>query len=203
MASAKLATLAIRTLAKPISNQIKQQAKEHETFRRWCVSLAQNMHRAEVKLRTNLLGDNPKSIRPLSEARAIENGANSIAEGFLFGVAALLIVGETWRSSRSQAKRRDVVDDQMDELSGRIDALGETVKALEAHFEERWAAEKERNDELNKVLGRMIDVGLRGGWAELEDTPLRLPQVRIIPVPPPPEEADSSARARPDLESSS
>ncbi|KAI5119161.1 hypothetical protein M0805_008644 [Coniferiporia weirii] len=186
MASAKLTTLAIRTIAKPISNHIKQQAKEHETFRRWCVSLAQNMHRAEVKLRTNLLGDNPKSIRPLSEARAIENGANSIAEGFLFGVATLLVVGETWRSSRSQAKRRDVVDDQMDELSGRIDALGETVKALEAHFEERRAAEKERNDELNKVLGRMIDVGLRGGRAELEDTPLRLPQVRIVPVPPPP-----------------
>ncbi|THH03649.1 hypothetical protein EW145_g6114 [Phellinidium pouzarii] len=198
MATAKLATLAIRTLAKPISNRIKQQAKEHETFRSWCVSLAQRIHRTEVKLRTNLLGDNPKSIRPLSEARAIENGANSIAEGFLFGVAALLIVGETWRSSRSQSKRRDVVDDQIDDLSNRIQGLGDTVKGIEARFEERWAAEKERNDELNRILNRVIDAGLRGGLVEFEDTPLRLPQVRIIPPLPRdednPEQSDSSSQ---------
>ncbi|KAH8101981.1 OPA3-domain-containing protein [Phellopilus nigrolimitatus] len=181
MASTKLATLAIRTIAKPISNQIKQQAKEHETFRKQCVSLAQNMHRAEVKLRTNLLGDTSKSIRPLSEARAIENGANAIAEGFLFSVAAVLIVGETWRSSRSQAKRRDTVDDQIEDLAGRIQGVGDAVKELEARFEERWAAEKQRNDDLNRVLSRIIDVGLQGGWAELEDTPLRLPKVNVDP----------------------
>ena len=40
--------------------------------------------------------------------RAIENGANAIAEGFLFSVAAVLILGETYRSSRNQARRRDL-----------------------------------------------------------------------------------------------
>ena len=35
--------------------------------------------------------------RPLSETRAIQQGANTISEAFLFSVAAALILGETWR----------------------------------------------------------------------------------------------------------
>ncbi|CAD6970291.1 unnamed protein product, partial [Tilletia controversa] len=41
MASAKVATLAIRTLAKPIATQIKSQAADHPTFRAFCIGLAQ------------------------------------------------------------------------------------------------------------------------------------------------------------------
>lgn len=77
--------------------------------------------------------------------RAIENGANAIAEGFLFGVAALLIVGETWRSSRSSAKRRTDVDDRVDTLSRQVETLSTSIKDLEARFEERWDEEKERH----------------------------------------------------------
>ncbi|PAV23386.1 OPA3-domain-containing [Pyrrhoderma noxium] len=180
MATAKLATLAIRTIAKPIASTIKHQAKEHETFRRLCVQIAQSKHRTEVNLRTNLLGEPAKNIRPLSEARAIDSGADAIAEGFLFAVAAVLIIGESWRSSRSQSKRRDLVDDQIEDLSNRISELSKTVEDMQTQFNEQWQAERERNDELNKVLGRIVDVGLRGGWAELEDTPLRIPRVKAI-----------------------
>jgi len=147
------------------------------------VSLAQRMHRTEVKLRTNILGEPPKSIRPLSEARAIDTGANSIAEGFLFGVAALLIIGESYRSSRSQAKRRDVVDDQIDDLKTQVRELSDSVKNLEESFEERWSTEQHRNDELNRVLNRIVDVGLRSGWSEFEETPIRIPKVEIRSQP--------------------
>ena len=34
MATAKIATLAIRTLAKPIATQLKSQAAQHESFKR-------------------------------------------------------------------------------------------------------------------------------------------------------------------------
>ncbi|EJD06200.1 OPA3-domain-containing protein [Fomitiporia mediterranea MF3/22] len=190
MATTKLATLAIRTLAKPIANTIKQQAKEHETFRRWCMNLAQAKHRAEVNLRTNLLGEPAKNIRPLSEARAIDQGADAIAEGFLFSVAALLILGETYRSSRSQAKRRDVIDDKIEDLNNRIEGLSEGVKALERRFEEQWELEKGRNEELTRVLNRIVDVGLRGGWAEFEDTSLRIPSNSI--TTPSPQSSSSS-----------
>ncbi|EPQ50145.1 OPA3-domain-containing protein [Gloeophyllum trabeum ATCC 11539] len=165
MATAKLGTLLIRTLAKPISNQIKVQAKQHETFRSFCVNLAQRMYRAEVKLRTGLLGEPAKHIRPLSETKAIENGANALAEGFLFSVAAALIIAETWRSSRSQTKRRDAVDDQLDDIKERLGLMEERVKEIAVSLEGLAS----RNDELTRILERIVEVGMKGGWVEVKD----------------------------------
>ncbi|KAH9930853.1 OPA3-domain-containing protein [Fomitopsis serialis] len=192
MASAKIATLVIRTLAKPISNQLKTQAKQHETFRTFCVNLAQQMYKTEVRLRTNLLGEPAKHVRPLSETRAIENGANALAEGFLFGVAAALIMAETWRSSRNQTKRRDKVDDQLEELENRIGTLSERTESLQRMFEERWEEEKQRNDELARILERVVEIGLRGGWAEFEGTPLQLPRIQLARPPSSPSPAPTS-----------
>ena len=41
----------------------------HETFRDICIGLAQRMHRAELGLRTRLLGEPAVHVRPLSETR--------------------------------------------------------------------------------------------------------------------------------------
>ncbi|CAA7260931.1 unnamed protein product [Cyclocybe aegerita] len=181
MASTKLATLIIRTIAKPISGRLKEQARQHERFRTICVDLAQFMYRSEVKLRTNILGEPARHIRPLSEAKAIENGANFLAEGFLFSVAASLIIGETWRSSRNQSKRRDSVDDSLEDLGERIAALNTRVDDLVKVWEEERGAERQRNDELSRILERVVEIGLRGGWAEFQDTPLQLPRIQLSP----------------------
>ena len=76
--------------------------------------------------------------------RAIENGANALAEGFLFGVAALLILGETWRSSRSQSQRRDSVDVQLEELSAKLEGLSKRVEGFAGQYDERWEEEMRR-----------------------------------------------------------
>lgn len=76
--------------------------------------------------------------------RAIENGANALAEGFLFGVAALLILGETWRSSRSQSKRRDSVDDHLEELSTKLQELSTRVEGIAGQYDDRWQEERLR-----------------------------------------------------------
>ncbi|KAJ7503154.1 optic atrophy 3 protein-domain-containing protein [Mycena galericulata] len=181
MASVKIATLLIRTVAKPISAQIKNQAKQHERFRVFCVDLAQMMYRSEVKLRTNILGEPAKHIRPLSETRAIENGANALAEGFLFTVAAGLILGEAWRSSRSQSKRRDVVDDQIEDLGTKIQDLSAQVTTLAQTVDAHQRDADQRNDELTRIMQRIVQFGLSGGWAEFEGTPLQLPRVQLVP----------------------
>lgn len=182
MATVKIGTLLIRTLAKPISSRIKTQAREHERFRNVCVSLAQTLYRYEVRLRTGLLfvgeADAPagaRHVRPLSETRAIENGANFIAEGFLFAVAAALILGESWRSSRSEARRRADVGDALGELQVRV---GELAARLE-RWEDASAEERERARELARILDRVVEIGLRGGWAELQDTPLQIPRIQL------------------------
>ncbi|KAJ6497490.1 optic atrophy 3 protein-domain-containing protein [Mycena sanguinolenta] len=181
MATVKIATLIIRTVAKPIATALKTQAKEHQRFRGLCVNLAQFMYRSEVKLRTNVLGEPEKHIRPLSETRAIENGANALAEGFLFSVAAALILGETWRSSRSQSRRRDSVDEQIDALGTKIEELSAKVTAFSDNVEERVRGLEERNEELTRLTQRIVEFGLRGGWAEFEGTPLQLPRIQLVP----------------------
>ena len=38
---------------------------------------------------------------------------------------------------------------------------------------------KFRNDELGRILERVVEIGLRGGWAEFEETPLMLPRIQL------------------------
>ncbi|RJE26930.1 OPA3 domain protein [Aspergillus sclerotialis] len=59
----KLSSLVIRTLSKPIANQIKAQAREHERFRRMCISMAQGLHRLDMRLRLGVIRDSAASER--------------------------------------------------------------------------------------------------------------------------------------------
>lgn len=137
----------------------------------------------------------------IASARAIENGANALAEGFLFGVAALIIIGETWRSSRSLSKRRDDVNDKLEDLSTRVHELSSRLDQSLAEVEERLEYERQRyyifvsllfpsvdrmrskfrNDELGRILERVVEIGLRGRWAEFEETSLMLPRIQLVP----------------------
>ena len=38
-----------------------------------------------------------------------------------------------------------------------------------------------RNDELARILERVVEIGLSGGWAELQDTPLHPPHIQLAP----------------------
>ncbi|KAG8217043.1 optic atrophy 3 protein-domain-containing protein [Butyriboletus roseoflavus] len=209
MATVKLATLVIRvqfipsletfplthqhpqTIAKPISAQLRNQAKQHDTFRNLCISLAQKMHTAEISLRTNILGEPARHhIRPLSETKAIENGANALAESFLFAVAAALILGETYRTSSKQSKRRDDVDEKLDNLLGAVERLQEATTAVEGALEgvrEEVEREQKRREALERVVERLVGLGKRGGGlgdaSVWEGTPLSAPRVGIVRSP--------------------
>ncbi|KAK5172134.1 uncharacterized protein LTR77_003772 [Saxophila tyrrhenica] len=178
----KLLSLGIRTVAKPIGNYIKRQAKEHEGFRRFAIGSAQRVHRIDMRLRLGLLHDpeaqqrmhdreqraaeekkkkaetptvrtadeqkkydeqqardekdradkEPKKekekaqkikIRPLSDARAIELGANFFSETFIFGVAVTLLLLENYRNSRNRSQRRDEVEERLDALEAQVETL--------------------------------------------------------------------------------
>ncbi|KAI9842268.1 MAG: hypothetical protein M1837_007337 [Sclerophora amabilis] len=181
----KITSLIVKTLSKPIANQIKSQAREHARFRRICVSFAQGLHRVDMRLRLGLLQDpaamerqatkeaaealekkrkleiptvkteaqmkadeaaaernktksteKPKvsskpRIRPLSEAKAIDTGANFISETFLFLVGGSLIVFESFRSRRRENNRREDVADRLGELEENEDNARKALVALE------------------------------------------------------------------------
>jgi len=118
--------------------------------------------------------------------RAIQNGANNLAEIFLFGVAATLILGETYRGSRKTANRRDTVDDKLEDLRDDVDRLQKRWEEEERRLEERAnEAEKRcafsflrrgdesaadlfhvesRNAELQSIIQAVVDAGMRNGW---------------------------------------
>lgn len=62
-------------------------------------------------------------IRPLSEARAIELGANFFSEAFIFGVAVGLLLWENWRSRRKESARRDDVAERLEQLEAEVEGL--------------------------------------------------------------------------------
>jgi optic atrophy 3 protein len=75
-------------------------------------------------------------IRPLTEAKAIDSGANFISEGFLFSVGLGLILFETWRSRRKENNRRSDVAEQIAALEGQNRALAEKVDTMDHQLSE-------------------------------------------------------------------
>lgn len=70
-------------------------------------------------------------IRPLSESKAIESGANFISESFLFLVAGGLILFESWRSRNKESTRREGVEGRLADLEQSEQAAREALVALE------------------------------------------------------------------------
>ena len=91
-------------------------------------------------------------IRPLSESKAIESGANFISETFLFLVAGGLIVYESWRSRRKESTRREGVEDRLVELEESEKTAREGLVALEKEL----LALKAKQGELSKSAPRIL-----------------------------------------------
>ena len=53
----------------------------------------------------------------------MQNGASTLAEAFLFFVGASLVLGESYRSSRKDTKRRDDVKERLEALESEIGTL--------------------------------------------------------------------------------
>lgn len=64
----------------------------------------------------------------VNDNRAIQNGATTLAETFLFFVGASLIVGESVRSSRKDTRRRDQVQDRLETLEEEVKRLSEQLE---------------------------------------------------------------------------
>ncbi|KAJ3037059.1 hypothetical protein HK097_003630 [Rhizophlyctis rosea] len=172
MATIKLGSLVVRTLAKPLANSIKAQAKEHPAFREFCINLAQKTHRWEQELQTRFLGYKPKQIRPLNDAKAVENGAAFLSEGFILSVAILTILGETWRSQRKSTNQKRDVDESINQLEtdhastqDEIEELRSAVSSVTRELETLQKQNRQLQDTLDSLVQVVRDqeVG-RHGW---------------------------------------
>lgn len=76
---------------------------------------------------------NKPRIRPLSEAKAIETGANFVAEAFIFSVGIAVIVFEQWRQRRKARNQRDDIREDLEDLQKEFQAVKAELDELKAH----------------------------------------------------------------------
>ena len=74
-------------------------------------------------------------IRPLSDARAIDLGANFFSEAFIFSVGVAIILLENYRRGSKENARRDEVAERLDTLEEQVTLLREEVSRLRSQHD--------------------------------------------------------------------
>ncbi|KAI5953510.1 hypothetical protein KGF54_002882 [Candida jiufengensis] len=106
-----------------MSKAISASAQANPTFKALCISFANGLHKTDVKLRMNLLGEKKIRVRPLNDNKAIEQGATFISEFFIFSVAGSLIFYEAYRSRKKASNERDAIADDISILQNEIEYI--------------------------------------------------------------------------------
>lgn len=82
---AKLGTLALKMMSKPIAIRLKSEASRHPRFRHLIINLAQANHRISTNIQRRIYGHSTNvEIRPLNEEKAVQAAADLIGELFVF-----------------------------------------------------------------------------------------------------------------------
>jgi hypothetical protein len=150
-------------------------------------------------------------IRPLSESKAIESGANFISETFLFIVAGGLIVFESWRSRRKESTRREGVEDRLNDLEESEKAAREALVALEKELLQLKAKHGDLPKPTHRILPRQVwDVEeesekppVEENWFSRIASYLSFGQGEKTPAPEPAPAAPSTESKSPSLSSKS
>lgn len=143
----KLGALLVRQVTRPMANVLKKQAKQHELFKDICIGLAQKMHIADIVLRSRLTPSKfSKTIRPLNDERAVENGATLLSEVFVFGVTGTVVVWETMRQRQKELDRRQQVSQSLEFLQMEIEDLRATMIRHDALLKEMQIRQAEMRD---------------------------------------------------------
>ena len=101
----KLASLLVKTLAKPLSKRIKTQFSRNNTTKAILVGIGQTSHSVTSRMQIWSAGYRVKKISPLEPDKALKDGAEFVGESFIFFVSGYLVVWEYRRSSESARKR--------------------------------------------------------------------------------------------------
>jgi hypothetical protein len=75
-------------------------------------------------------------IRPLSEQKAIEMGANFAAETFIFAVGIAVILVEQWRQRRKARNARDDIREDLEEVQNELKAVRAELEDMKTRHPE-------------------------------------------------------------------
>jgi len=115
---AKLGTLLLKTMSKPIATRLKTEASRHPKFRQLIINLAQANHRISTNIQRRVYGHATNvEIRPLNEEKAVQAAADLIGELFVFSVAGAAVIFEVQRSARSEARKEEARKNEIEVIA--------------------------------------------------------------------------------------
>lgn len=134
---AKLSSLLIKTLAKPMAKRVKTTFKQYEFSKALLVSTGQFTNRITTRMTIWSEGYKVRSIKPLEKEAAISAGADFIGEAFIFSVGGSLVV---WEYNKSKDKdrvkeeknvnRERLQEERLVDLHSRMESLEQSVNGM-------------------------------------------------------------------------
>ncbi|XP_055679962.1 putative OPA3-like protein CG13603 [Lutzomyia longipalpis] len=136
--AAKLGVLLLKQISKPIANYMKNQAKKSPFFRQYiCMPPAQlyNWWEVQAKMWSMNLGK-PTTVQPLSEAMAIELGANLLGEVIIFAIGAGILILEYARQANKETTNQEKATQEKLELNLKLQELQLHAERQDAQIRE-------------------------------------------------------------------
>jgi optic atrophy 3 protein len=131
----KIASLFVKTLAKPVSKRIKTEFSKYEVTQRLLVRIGQLNHSVTSRMEIWSAGYKIRTISPLAEEKALKDGAEFVGEFFVLSVSLTLVLLEYNRSAQKEAEkaegRRAEAVAERKELQRKLRALDLRLHALE------------------------------------------------------------------------
>lgn len=124
----KLGSLFVKTLAKPLSKQIKARAAKYDASKTVLIAIGQTSHSITSRMKIWSSGYRVKKIAPLKPESALQDGAEFLGESFIFFVSGYLVIWEYRRSSESTRKKNEKLQAKLDALDIRLKAVEDVVK---------------------------------------------------------------------------
>ncbi|EES06631.1 hypothetical protein BDA96_04G127800 [Sorghum bicolor] len=125
---AKLGTLLLKTMSKPIATRLKTEASRHPKFRQLIINLAQANHRISTNIQRRVYGHSTSvEIRPLNEEKAVQAAADLIGELFVFSVAGAAVIFEVQRSARSEARKEEARKKEIEAIRQKEEQLAQDL----------------------------------------------------------------------------
>ncbi|KAK5580905.1 hypothetical protein RB653_000929 [Dictyostelium firmibasis] len=125
----KVGSLLVKSLAKPLSKQIKDRVNKSPVWHDRVVRGARLWHRLDLKL-TKFSGDNSRKPTDLNVNAAIALGSEIVSEAFLLSVAVGLLLYETSRSSEKDKKKEETLQNRFKRLEEKTEIQQETINNL-------------------------------------------------------------------------
>ena len=148
---AKLASLLIKTVAKPVSKRIKRDFARFPVTRQLLIGIGQTSHSVTSRMTIWSNGYIVRHITPLEEDKALGTGADFVGESFILVVSSGLVI---WEYNKSQEKQKQKDEKHRADAKAEREALQENFRALDERLRALEEVVKYNSDSLLNIGGK-------------------------------------------------